>query len=71
MLFSRDQILASGKNARRWFVRLILFLGGSALLLASMLVGFLFLLVSWANEAVNLLLIFAAKTVRPRKLEND
>jgi len=71
MLHSRDQILASGSCARRWLVHVALFLSHVALLLVSMLVGFFFLLVGLLNETVNVLLTFAAKAVKPRKLEND
>jgi hypothetical protein len=68
-------------DARRWMVRLVLFLGGAALFLASpshyqyrrleLLVGLAAILTGLVNMAIDLLLTFAAKTVKPRKLGND
>ncbi|MDR3401837.1 MAG: hypothetical protein P4L99_04990 [Chthoniobacter sp.] len=71
MRLSRDQTLASGNDARRWMVRLVLATSGVALLFFSMVIGLFFLVVGALNEAVNLLLMVAAKAVKPRKLEND
>lgn len=65
----------------RWVARLIVFLAGAALLWISpshhehrsleLLAATLFLSISLASVAMDLLLTFAAKTVRPRKLGND
>lgn len=68
-------------NARRWGLRLVLFLAGVGLLLASpshhqhrsleLLIGVAFIATCVMHVVIDLLLTFAVKTVKPRKLGND
>lgn len=69
------------RDIRRWLVRMVLLLGGAALLLAArtpghhrlleLLVGGGCVLGVLIDGAIDLVLAFAAKTVKPRRFENE
>ena len=88
MLCSRDQSQRLEKvpvftsvDARRWGLRLVLFLAGVGLFLASpshyqhrsleLFIGIAIIATCVLHAVIDLLLTFAAKTVKPRKLGND